>query len=119
MTQQNFTSQNFKNLSQTALPATTLTDIYTCPNGYMAKIQTISICNRGGTDATFRLSLAKFNDTTDNVKQYRYYDVTIPANDTVDYGSQEWVISMWAGDIIRAYASNGNISVALDGYEYN
>lgn len=82
-------------------------------------IQTINICNRGGTDATFRLSHAVFNDTTDHLKQYRYYDVTIPANDSVDYGGKEGVISMWAGDIIRAYASNGNISVALDGYEYN
>lgn len=106
-------TETLKVLSQTAPSATTLTDSYTVPGATQAAVSSIVVCNRGGTDATFRVSVAVAG-ATDATKQYLYYDLTIPANDTfiATVG-----LSLGAADVIRVYASNGNLSFQIFGAE--
>lgn len=108
-------NRDYKVLSQNALSATTLTDVYTVPTWQKAIVEDIKVCNRDSGDDTFRVSIAKFGDTSDQTKQYVYYDVTVPGNDTVTLGVNAPVNS---GDIVRVYAWTANLSVSLFGYEY-
>lgn len=110
-------TQDRKILSQTALSATTLTDCYTVPAGQKACLESITMCNRS-TSSTFRVSVALFNDTVDSVKQYIYYDATLPA--TTD-GSLDLYKTVWlkAGDIVRVYTASSATSVTLNGFEYH
>ena len=103
----------YKNLGQTALPATTLTDVYTVPASTEAVISSIIVCNRGATATTFRISHA-VNGAADSDEQYLYYDISIPANDTF---VASLGLTLGDSDKIRAYAGNANLSVNLYGTE--
>ena len=109
----NVATDTLKILGQTALAATTLTDIYTVPAATQTTISTGLVCNRGSTETTFRVSIA-LAGAADNNKQYLYYDVPIPANDTFAFTLG---VSLGAGDIVRAYAGNTNITVNIFGVE--
>lgn len=102
-----------KVLAQTAPSATTLTDSYTVPWATMTTISSVVVCNRGGTAATFRLSAAVAG-AADATKQYLYYDVPLAANDTfiATIG-----LTLNATDVLRVYASNGNLSFNTFGVE--
>lgn len=106
-------AQTLKTLGQLAPSATTETDLYTVPAATTAAVSSISICNRGGSDTTFRLSCSVTGGATAN-KDYLYYDTTVPANDTfvATIG-----ITIGATDKIRAYAGNGNLSFSAFGVE--
>ena len=106
-------AQVVKILAQAALSATTLTDVYTVPTATEAVVSSVTICNRGGSDATFRLAVAQAGAANAN-KQYVYYDTSVPANDTF---TATIGISLGDSDVLRAYASNGNISVNVFGVE--
>lgn len=109
-------TQDRKILAQNALSSTTLTDCYTVPTGQKACLEQITICNRWGSDTTFRVSIVLFPDTSDQTKQYIYYDATVPANDSLDLYKIMWLKS---GDIVRVYAGNGNLSSTLNWFEYH
>jgi hypothetical protein len=100
-------------LGQAALVATTLTDIYTVPGATQTVLSTISICNRGGSATTFRISFA-INGAADSNEQYLYFDLPIPANDTfvATIG-----ITLDASDVVRAFAGNANLTVQVFGVE--
>lgn len=102
-----------KTLGQEALPATTLTDVYTVPGATSAVVSSISVCNRAASDTTFRLSVAQAG-AADATEQYLYYDVTLPANDTfvATIG-----VTLAATDVVRAYAVSANVSVNVFGVE--
>lgn len=102
-----------KILGQVALSATTLTDLYTVPASTSAVVSTVVVCNRGGTDTTFRLSLAVAGAVAAN-EQYLYYDHPLPANRsfTATIG-----IGLETTDVIRGYAGNGNVSMNVLGVE--
>ena len=71
------------NLATAALSATTLTDVYTSPQQPAATgLETITVCNRGGTDTTFRMAISPKGATIADA-HYVYYDVAVPANDTI------------------------------------
>ena len=89
-----------KVLGQIALPATTLTPLYTVPSLAEAVVSTLYVCNRGDY-MVFRLSVAVAGEA-DNPKQYLYYDIPIPANETL---AATVGITMAATDEIRGYAS--------------
>lgn len=102
-----------KVLGQVALGATTLTAIYTVPAATEAVVSTITVCNRGTTDATFRVSVAVAG-AADDPKQYLYYDLPLIAKDSfvLTLG-----IALGAGDIVKAYASTANVTVNVFGVE--
>lgn len=100
-------------LSQTVLPATTVTDIYTVPTyGEVAiEVQNIFVTVTTMYVSTkFRLSLAP-GGIADDAAQYLLYDVVIPAN---GYQLETRIVAQ-PGDIIRAYASTTDVTVALFG----
>lgn len=102
-----------KVLGQAALSATTLTDIYTVPALTQAVISSVIICNRSASAAIFRVSLAVAG-AADVSKQYIYYDVTLPGNDTfiATVG-----ITLGAADVLRAYTDSGSVSINVVGVE--
>src|SRR5512139_1977479 len=102
-----------KVLGQAALAATTLTAVYTVPGATQAVVSTVVLCNRDVTDATVRLSVAVAGAANDS-KQYLYYDLPLPANDTF---CATLGIALGAADVIRAYASTANVSVNVFGVE--
>ena len=102
-----------KVLGQAALSATTLTSIYTVPALTQAVVSTVTVVNRGGTTTTFRVSVA-IAGAADDPRQYIYYDVSIPANETF---ASTVGITLNSGDIVKGYAGNGNLSFNIFGVE--
>jgi hypothetical protein len=56
----------YKILGQSSPLATTETDLYTVPALTSAVCSSISICNRGGTQTTFRVSISQGGGSTVN-----------------------------------------------------
>jgi hypothetical protein len=77
-----------------------------------AVCSTLTVCNRGA-EATFRVSVAVAG-ATDEPKQYIYYDVIIPANDTM---SATVGLTLGETDEVRVYASTTDVSFSLFGVE--
>lgn len=102
-----------KILGQSAPAASVLTDVYTVGASTQAVISTLTISNRSITDTNFRVSVAQ-NGAADATKQYIYYDVFIPANDTF---ATTIGITLNAGDVIRFLSGNGNLSINIFGVE--
>ena len=102
-----------KVLGQLNPSATTLDDLYVVPAATNIVSSSIVVCNTGGTDTTFRISIAIVG-AADNIKQYIYYDVPISAKDTfiATIG-----ITLEATDKIRVYAGNANLTFNLFGTE--
>lgn len=103
----------YKQLGGTALGATTLTDLYTVPASTSTIVASISVCNRGGTATTFRISIAPAG-AADATSQYIVYDLAIAANDTYVLTAG---ICLATTDKVRGYAGNGNITMRLWGQE--
>jgi len=103
----------YKSLGQVAPLAVTETDLYTVPGATSAVASSVIVCNRGGTSTSFRISHAVGGGATTN-KDYLYYDVVIPRNDTfvATLGA-----TMATTDKIKVYAGNGNLSFQLYGTE--
>lgn len=100
-------------LGQTNPSITTLTDHYTVPASTTVTVSSIVVCNRGAADLTFRISIAVAGAANDN-KQYLYYDVTCPANNTfvATIGA-----TLGAADVIRVYTSVATASFTSFGVE--
>jgi hypothetical protein len=103
----------YKVLGQSAPSATTETDLYTVPALTSAIASSIIVCNRGTTQATFRVSIAVGGGATGN-KDYIYYDLLIAGNDTfiATIG-----VTLAAPDKVKVYASSANFSFSLYGSE--
>lgn len=106
-------ASTYKVLGQSAPSATTLTDVYTVPAATSAIISTITVAERAGAVATFRLGIAVAG-ATGATKQYFAYDAALAANGTATFTLG---ISLAATDVVRAYASTGNLSVNVFGVE--
>lgn len=102
-----------KILGQSAPNATTETDLYTVPSSTSTVASSLIICNRSATSATIRVSCSAGGGATAN-KDYIYYDLTIPGNDTfiATIG-----LSLATTDKVRVYASTANVSFSLYGQE--
>jgi hypothetical protein len=103
----------YKILGQSSPSATTSTDLYTVPATTSTVCSSISICNRGGTPTTFRVSISPAGVAIAN-KDYLYYDVTLAGNDTfiATIG-----VTLATTDKIRVYAGNANLSFQIFGTE--
>ena len=102
-----------KVLGQLNPAPTTLADLYVVPGGKQCVSSSIVVCNRAGGAQTFRISVAVAG-AANNVKQYLYYDLPLTGNNTfiATIG-----ITLGSGDVVRVYASNGNLSFNLFGTE--
>jgi hypothetical protein len=103
----------YKILGQVSPSATTETDLYTVPAATSAICSSISICNRGTTQTTFRVSMSQVGASTAN-KDYLYYDVTLAGNDTfiATIG-----VTLATTDKIRVYSGSSNLSFQVWGTE--
>ena len=103
----------YKILGQVSPSATTETDLYTVPSATSTVCSSLSICNRGGTQTTFRVSISPAGAATAN-KDYLYYDVTLAGNDTfiATIG-----VTLATTDVIRVYSGNASLSFQVWGTE--
>jgi hypothetical protein len=106
-------SEVTKVLGQLAPSATTLTDLYTVPGSTAAVVSTLQVCNRGGTDTTFRIAVSPAGAAIASA-HYVYYDLAIVANDSF---AATIGITLAATDVVRVYAGNANLSFSLFGVE--
>ena len=102
-----------KILGQLSPAAATPTDLYPVPAATQAIISSIVIANRGGTAATYRVSISAAGVATTN-RDYLFYDITISKQST-----HTLVIGVTLGplDVVRVYSSNTNISFNAFGVE--
>ena len=103
----------YKILGQLSPLATTETVLYVVPVSTSAVCSSISICNRGTTQTTFRVSISQGGASITN-KDYLYYDVTLAGNDTfiATIG-----VTLATTDVIRVYSGNANLSFQIWGTE--
>lgn len=103
----------YKVLGQAAPSATTATSLYTCPASTQTVISTISVCNRGSSTGTFRISIRPNGATLAN-QHYLAFDAAIAAKDTIfiTVGA-----TIDAADIVEVYASTADFSFNAFGSE--
>jgi len=106
-------AQTYKVLAQSAPSATTNTDIYTVGAGKQTVASTITVCNRGATDAQYRIAVRPGGTALAN-QHYIAYGATVAANDTV---ALTLGITAGANDVVTIYASNANLSFTIFGCE--
>jgi hypothetical protein len=106
-------ASTYKVLAQSAPSATTNTDVYTVGSGKSAVVSTITVCNRAGTAATYRIAIRVAGSALSN-EEYIIYDTQVPANDTI---SLTLGITLAATDVVTVYASTANLSFNLFGAE--
>lgn len=104
---------SYKVLGQVAPAATTATTAYTVPASTETVISTISVTNRGATNATYRIAIRPNGAALAN-EHYIAYDTTVTANNTtmITVG-----ITIDAADVVTVYASNTNLSFNVFGSE--
>lgn len=102
-----------KVLGQLNPAANTLSAIYTVPGATQAVVSSVSVSNQAAVDVQFRLSVA-IAGAADDPKQYLYYDVLIPGNDSF---VATLGIALGAGDIIRGRATSATVSFNVFGVE--
>lgn len=103
----------YKVLGQVTPAPVTSAALYSVPALTKAVISTIIVCNRAASATTFRVSI-RVSGEADNVKQYIYYDVPIPPNDTF---ASTIGITLNSLDEIWVYAGNSNLSFSIFGTE--
>ena len=106
-------AQAYKVLAQSAPAATTSTDMYTVGAGLQIVASTVTICNRGGSSATYRIAVRNGGANLAN-QHYIAYDASVLANDTV---ALTLGLTLQATDVITIYASNANLSFNIFGCE--
>lgn len=102
-----------KILGQVAPASTTETLLYTCPATTGTVISTLTVCNRGSTPSTFRVSVAAGGAATTS-KDYIYFDVILAGNDTF---AATFGVTLSATDKVQTYASTSNLSFSIFGEE--
>jgi hypothetical protein len=97
-------------LGQSALSATTNTTVYTVPTGYFA-VFGISVCNRGATTVTVRMSISA--SATPTNAEYLEFDAQIGPNGVLERTG----LMAGAGKQIVLYTSGTTVSVSVFGIE--
>jgi len=103
----------YKVLGQIAPAATTATAVYTVPSATEAVVSSVTVCNRSGLSATFRLSVRPDGATLAN-QHYLVYDAIVGVNDTIILTIG---VTMDAADVLEAYASSGDLTFHAYGSE--
>lgn len=105
-------ADTLKVLGQVAPAAATMTDLYTAP--CQVVVSSIIICNRGGSDTTFRLAVSPGGGASIEDKHYLYYDTRIPGSETL---AAQIGVTLSAGDKLRVRAGNNFLSFSAFGIE--
>lgn len=103
----------YKVLGQSAPSATTATTLYTVPSATEVVVSTITVCNRGATAGTFRISVRPDGASLAN-QHYIIYDASCASYDTI---TLTLGITMNASDVLEVYASSANFSFNAFGSE--
>jgi len=103
----------YKVLGQSALAATTNTNVYTVPASTEAVISSITVCNRTGSPVTYRVAIRPNGDVLAN-EHYLAYDVTVNGNDTTILTVG---LTINAADVVTCYASAASLSIGVFGSE--
>jgi hypothetical protein len=98
-------------LAQVAPSATTDTELISGNKQDYQRAKFLVICNRGGTNTTFRVRHAKANAAASN-EQYWFYDTPILANDSLTLAVDAGIESY---DSVFVYAGNANLSFNIYG----
>lgn len=108
-------SQQFTGLITQANPtATALVTIYTVPHLTSVTVNTIWVANRDSSTHSFRMSVAR-QGAADNVMQYIFYNVPLPANSTL---IQNVDLVLNDSDQVRVYVDAQDVSFSLFGTIY-
>ncbi len=97
-------------LGQAAPSGAQLTTIYTAPVGKHATAKVV-VANRSAVDL-FRIAVSPAGAAIE-AKHYIVYDKAIAANDSLS----STTFTVRATDVVRVYATNGNLSFTLTGIE--
>jgi hypothetical protein len=103
----------YKILGQSALSATTNTDVYTVPSATETIVSTLIIANRGAANTTYRVALRPDGATIAD-QHYIAYDVAIDANDST---TMTLGLTMDATDKLTVYTAGSSVSVSVFGLE--
>jgi len=103
----------YKVLGQSALAATTNTNVYTVPASTEAVISSITVCNRTGSPVTYRVAIRPNGDVLAN-EHYLAYDVTVNGSDTTILTVG---LTINAADVVTCYASAASLSIGVFGSE--
>jgi hypothetical protein len=103
----------YKILGQVNPAATTNTTVYTAPAGANTVISTISICNLGTSNTTYRIAIIPAGKTQ-VANSYIAYDTGLPASDAI---ALTLGLTLSAGDVCNVYSISNNVSFNLYGSE--
>ena len=106
-------AKSYKVLGQSAPSATTATTLYTVPSSTQAVVSTITVCNRGSSNGTYRIAVRPAGASLAN-QHYIAYDAALGAN-----ASETWTIGVTveATDVVTVYASSADFSFSAFGSE--
>ena len=103
-----------KRLGATTVVASTDTSLYTVPADTTAIVNTIQVCNRGGTNRTFRVAWVDGAIGVVANEDYLYYGVTVPANDSI---CLRLGLTMETADSILVWADHADVNFVAAGVE--
>ena len=103
----------YKVLGQSAPSATTATSLYTVPSATETVVSTVTVCNRGSSAGTFRISVRPNGASLAN-QHYIVYDASCAAKDTI---TLTLGLTIDASDVLEVYASTGDFSFNAFGSE--
>lgn len=103
----------YKVLGQSAPSATTDTTLYTCPSATETVVSTLTVCNRGSSDATFRVAVRPNGAAIAN-QHYIAYDVASTANSVIGLTLG---ITLDASDVVTVRSSSADLSFSAFGSE--
>ena len=103
----------YKILGQSAPAATTATDVYTVGATTEAIVSSVTVCERGGAAATFRIAFLIGGGTVATT-DYIAYDHPITANETIVFTLG---VGMATTDQVEVYASTANLTFNVFGME--
>lgn len=87
--------------------------LYTVPASTDTVISSLVVCNRGSTEASFRVSIQPGGGAVDDAN-YIYYDVSVAGNDTF---AATLGITLAQTDVVTVYVSDATLSFNLFGQE--
>lgn len=106
-------AKNYKIIAQASPAATTDTTLYTVPSATQVAISSITVCNRGSSNANYRIAMRPNGEELAD-KHYIVYGTTVPANDTI---ALTLGLTADAADVITVYASSASVSFGIFGSE--
>lgn len=105
-------ANSYKVLGQVA-GATSLTDVYSVPNSFMAYASVLGICNQSNTTATVRVAIRPAAQPI-QPKHYIIYDTPIGSSDTL---TLTLGLSLGPLDVVSVSSSQTSVSAVLSGSE--